>query len=59
MLKLGVRWNFTGRRQVAPILLVSKTFIRTNMQGVTVCLSLWNGELSDRGRVSSTAYNCW
>jgi len=49
-LKLGGRWNFTGRLQAAHILLVSKMFIRTSMQGVTVCWSLWNGEFSNWGR---------
>jgi len=49
-LKPEGRWIFIGRLQAALILLVSKMFIRTSMQGVTVCWSLWNGEFSDRER---------
>ena len=50
MLKLGGRWIFTGRLQAALILLASKMFIRTSMQGVTVCWSLWNGKFGYRGK---------
>ena len=50
MLKLDGRWIFTGRLQAALILLVSKMFIRTSMQGVTVYWLLWNGELSHKER---------
>ena len=45
MPKHGGRSNFTGRLLAAHILLESKMFIRTNMEGVLVFLLSWNGLL--------------
>ena len=45
MPKHGGRLNFTGRLLAAHILLESKMFIRTNMEGALVFLLSWNGLL--------------
>ena len=45
MPKRGGRSNFTGRLLAAHILLESKMFIRTNMEGALVFLLSWNGLL--------------